>query len=63
MNLDESDDPFADHYRREPLPNAGVRVVAISGVNPARSREIAEGIAAAAVRIENLATHLEQAAR
>ncbi len=25
-----SDDPFADHLRRDPLPNAGIRIILLT---------------------------------
>ena len=42
---DEWIDPFEAHAMREPLPGAGVRVVAFAGDDAARARDIATGIA------------------
>lgn len=41
----EGDDPLSLHFRRSPLPGAGVRIVAIAGKDASKTREIADGIA------------------
>ena len=35
---DTSDDPFADHFRRDPLPEAGIRVIFLTDL-PAESAD------------------------
>lgn len=48
---DDVFDPFEAHYHREPLPDAGVRVVAMAGADPARAEVIGQDLVDMLVRL------------
>ncbi len=38
--IEEFDDPFLRHFRRDPLPDAGIRIVLLTDLPPDRAEEV-----------------------
>lgn len=51
IHLDDDDDPFAAHARRDPLPKAEVRVIVVAASGPHAPDDIADGLVATLGRL------------